>query len=91
LLFRGKYQGVIGSVVAIGKICRFSFGSAIDAHTGYTVGPLIGGVLAERVSWKWCFWVTIPPSFAATIVVVFILPLKPVEGSMKRLACIPFF
>ncbi|KAK7439541.1 hypothetical protein VKT23_017469 [Stygiomarasmius scandens] len=33
---RGKYQGIIGGVVAI----------------GYTVGPIIGGVLAQKVSWR---------------------------------------
>ncbi|KAF7308584.1 MFS drug transporter [Mycena chlorophos] len=63
---RGKYQGIIGGVVAI----------------GYAIGPVIGGALAQRVGWKWCFWVTIPVSFVATLVVVFILPLKPVGGEI---------
>ncbi|KAJ7060937.1 MFS general substrate transporter [Mycena amicta] len=63
---RGKYQGIIGGVVAI----------------GYAIGPVIGGALAQSVGWKWCFWVTIPVSFVATCVVVFILPLKPVQGEI---------
>ncbi|THH09774.1 hypothetical protein EW145_g1785 [Phellinidium pouzarii] len=33
---RGKYQGIIGVVVAL----------------GYGIGPLIGGVLSEKVSWR---------------------------------------
>ncbi|KAJ6557902.1 major facilitator superfamily domain-containing protein [Mycena capillaripes] len=64
---RGKYQGIIGGVVAI----------------GYAIGPVIGGALAEKVGWRWCFWVTIPVSFVATCVVVFILPLKPVQGEIR--------
>ncbi|KAJ7196484.1 MFS general substrate transporter [Mycena pura] len=63
---RGKYQGIIGGVVAI----------------GYAIGPVIGGALAQSVGWRWCFWVTIPISFVATCVVVFILPLKPVQGEI---------
>ncbi|KAF5389690.1 hypothetical protein D9757_006024 [Collybiopsis confluens] len=65
---RGKYQGIIGGVVAL----------------GYTIGPVIGGVLAEKVSWRWCFWITLPLSLAATVVVVAVLPLKPVEGDMRK-------
>ncbi|KAF8527785.1 major facilitator superfamily domain-containing protein [Gautieria morchelliformis] len=64
---RGKYQGVI--------ICVNTF--------GYAVGPLIGGVLAQKVSWRWCFWITIPLSAVATLIVIFVLPLKPVRGNIK--------
>ncbi|KAJ7235145.1 major facilitator superfamily domain-containing protein [Mycena haematopus] len=65
---RGKYQGIIGGVVAI----------------GYAIGPVIGGALSQSVGWRWCVWVTLPVSFVATCVVVFILPLKPVEGDIRR-------
>ncbi|KAH9485879.1 Efflux pump dotC [Psilocybe cubensis] len=73
---RGKYQGIIGIVIAL----------------GYTVGPLIGGSLAQNISWRWCFWICIPVAGCATSVVVFILPLKPVKGSMTRkLLVVDFF
>ncbi|KAK0491996.1 MFS general substrate transporter [Armillaria luteobubalina] len=65
---RGKYQGIIQGVVAI----------------GYTVGPLIGGALSQSVGWRWCFWITIPVSFIATGIVVFVLPLKPVQPGLRR-------
>ncbi|KAF5374635.1 hypothetical protein D9615_008917 [Tricholomella constricta] len=64
---RGKYQGIIGGAVAL----------------GYAIGPVIGGALSQKVSWRWCFWIDIPISFSAMCVVVFVLPLKPVEGDMK--------
>ncbi|KAF9475914.1 MFS general substrate transporter [Pholiota conissans] len=65
---RGKYQGIMGSVVAV----------------GYAIGPVIGGALAQKVTWRWCFWICIPLSACAVLVVIFILPLKPVTGNMKQ-------
>ncbi|KAJ6606728.1 MFS general substrate transporter [Mycena sp. CBHHK59/15] len=64
---RGKYQGIISGVIAI----------------GYCLGPVIGGAFAQKLEWEWCFWVTIPFSFLATCVVAFILPLKPVQGEIR--------
>jgi MFS family permease len=36
---RGKYQGIMGGVTAVSN----------------SLGPIIGGVLSEQVSWRWCF------------------------------------
>ncbi|KAF7334952.1 MFS drug transporter [Mycena venus] len=64
---RGKYQGIISGVIAI----------------GYCLGPVIGGAFAQQLEWEWCFWVTFPVSFLAACVVAFILPLKPVQGDIR--------
>jgi MFS family permease len=37
-LCRGKYQGIIGVIVAF----------------GYAIGPVIGGALSENVTWRVC-------------------------------------
>ncbi|KAI1785278.1 MFS general substrate transporter [Ganoderma leucocontextum] len=72
---RGKYQGIIGVVVAF----------------GFAVGPLLGGVLAEKAGWRWCFWVTLPVSLCAAVFVLLVLPLKPVEGNFgKKLAVVDY-
>ncbi|KAF9238658.1 major facilitator superfamily domain-containing protein [Melanogaster broomeanus] len=47
---RGKYQGIVSAIVAV----------------GYAIGPPLGGALSERVSWRWCFWIKIPVSLCAT-------------------------
>ena len=36
---RGKYQGILGMVVA----------------TANSIGPLVGGIFTEKASWRWCF------------------------------------
>ena len=35
-LARGKYQGIIGGFISL----------------GYAIGPIIGGALAQKVSWR---------------------------------------
>lgn len=65
---RGKYQGIIGVVVAIGT----------------AVGPLLGGVFVARTTWRWCFYISIPLSVVAMIIVAFALPLRRVEGDAKE-------
>ncbi|KAE9390123.1 MFS general substrate transporter [Gymnopus androsaceus JB14] len=64
---RGKFIGYAGGVTA----------------AGYAIGPIIGGSLAQHVSWRWAFWITLPVALFATAAVVFILPLKPVQGDMR--------
>ncbi|KAK2464422.1 hypothetical protein APHAL10511_003570 [Amanita phalloides] len=72
---RGKYQGLVGTISAL----------------GYTIGPVIGGPLAEKVSWRWCFWVTIPIAFVATVVLLVAAPLKSIQGgAMKKLRVIDY-
>lgn len=36
---RGKYQGITGVVVVLSN----------------SLGPIIGGLLTEKASWRWCF------------------------------------
>lgn len=63
---RGKYQGITGGVVAVAN----------------SVGPILGGIFTEKVTWRWCFYINLPLTGLAILVVFFFLPLKPVHGSM---------
>ncbi|KAF1816953.1 MFS transporter [Eremomyces bilateralis CBS 781.70] len=35
------------------------------------VGPILGGVLTDRASWRWCFWINLPIGGLAVAVVLF--------------------
>ncbi|THU97456.1 MFS general substrate transporter [Dendrothele bispora CBS 962.96] len=65
---RGKYIGIVGVFLAVGNC----------------VGPIIGGALAQNVDWSWCFWITLPLAVVSTVVVLVLLPLKPVSGDIRR-------
>ena len=65
---RGKYQGIIGCVVA----------------TANSLGPIVGGLFTERVTWRWCFYINLPLTGLAIVVIIFLLPLRRVKGSMAE-------
>ncbi|KAI9713859.1 MAG: hypothetical protein M1820_000589 [Bogoriella megaspora] len=43
------------------------------------VGPILGGALTDRVTWRWCFWINLPFGGAAiaTVLIFFKNPERP--------------
>ena len=58
---RGRYMGYLGAVMAVGTVG----------------GPLLGGVLTDSVGWRSCFFVGVPVSAAALVVLQRTLKLPP--------------
>ncbi|KAN0140985.1 Major facilitator superfamily domain containing protein [Lactarius tabidus] len=44
------------------------------------VGNLLGGVLTDHVSWRWCFWIILPIGGFAGTILFFFLNLNPYQG-----------
>lgn len=59
---RGKWMGITGGMYALGSI----------------IGPLAGGWLTDRFSWRWIFSLNLPIGLAALLVLIMMMPeLRP--------------
>jgi EmrB/QacA subfamily drug resistance transporter len=66
---RGRYNGYLGAVMALGTIG----------------GPLLGGVIVDTswLGWRWCFYVGVPFALAALVVLQRTLRLPLVTRDVK--------
>src|SRR5260370_5988905 len=55
---RGKWIGITSSSYALASI----------------VGPLLGGLLTDHISWRWVFYINLPIGLIALFVLAFLMP-----------------
>ncbi|KAF2143629.1 uncharacterized protein K452DRAFT_160324 [Aplosporella prunicola CBS 121167] len=65
---RGKWLGLITMQWAIGSV----------------TGPIIGGVLAEKASWRWIFWINIPFCVLGFVMIPLFLKLQYKPGNLME-------
>ena len=50
------------------------------AQIGIVLGPLIGGALTQYTTWRWCFYINMPPGGAVALLLLFIqIPSRHVK------------
>ncbi|MBN1367332.1 MAG: MFS transporter [Dehalococcoidales bacterium] len=66
---RGKYSGIMAGV--------FGFSTVI--------GPTLGGIITDVLSWRWCFWVTVPIGMVIILVFIFLFPKIKISSNKPRI------
>ena len=64
---RGKYMGIVTSIYGLSSI----------------IGPLLGGLITDHLSWRWIFYINLPVGIVATAIIAFAMPNFKAEGQKK--------
>ncbi|WWD17562.1 hypothetical protein CI109_102003 [Kwoniella shandongensis] len=67
---------VTSDIVPLNKRGLYQGWMAASWGVAGTLGPILGGLLTEKASWRWCFYINIPICAVVLVLLFFFLNLK---------------
>jgi EmrB/QacA subfamily drug resistance transporter len=65
------------------RIGRVTAAVSVPAQIAPIVGPLVGGLIVESVSWRWCFFLNVPVCLLAAALAYRVVPAGPGEPAQR--------
>jgi EmrB/QacA subfamily drug resistance transporter len=65
---RGQYMGILGAVGAFSTV----------------VGPLIGGLFTDNISWRWAFYINVPLAIIAFVIILLFVKIPTNDDNMRK-------
>lgn len=96
ILFRG-FQGIGGAILISNTMAiigilfppadRAKYGSFLTAASGIAslVGPVLGGLITDKLSWRWVFFVNIPLGIIALAIIIAAFPSYRASDEHKKI------
>lgn len=72
---------VVAGAAGPARIARVMGLISIPITLGPVVGPIVGGLILDNLTWQWMFLVNIPFAVAAIVLAIVVLPADPPGGA----------
>ncbi len=77
-------QAIVADVIPARKRALYLNVMGIGWALPMLVGPLLGGLFTEHLSWRWAFWINIPLTIVSIALCAWLLPKYPNHASLRR-------